>query len=209
MRGDETVLVTAAAGGTGQFVVQLAKAAGNHVVATCGGSEKAALLKKLGADRVSLFQSCCAPFVRERSIILALSLIFASRKANLGKTSAYDCGFDPLDDARSRFDIQFHLVATLFAGVTVYLSPKQHTWPWCMTCHLHLRCILRNARPAAQGTSMMRLARCAGHQLPRGEREGGAEEGVQEGGFISLLLVHATVFGGLVDAVFQRLTTLV
>ena len=63
MRGDETVLVTAAAGGTGQFVVQLAKAAGNHVVATCGGSEKAALLKKLGADRVSRFQSCCALYL--------------------------------------------------------------------------------------------------------------------------------------------------
>jgi len=36
MRSEETVLVTAAAGGTGQFVVQLAKAAGNHVIATCG-----------------------------------------------------------------------------------------------------------------------------------------------------------------------------
>jgi NADPH-dependent curcumin reductase CurA len=36
MTSEETVLVTAAAGGTGQFVVQLAKAAGNHVIATCG-----------------------------------------------------------------------------------------------------------------------------------------------------------------------------
>jgi len=36
MKSEETVLVTAAAGGTGQFVVQLAKAAGNHVIATCG-----------------------------------------------------------------------------------------------------------------------------------------------------------------------------
>ena len=52
MRSGETVLVTAAAGGTGQFVVQLAKAAGNCVVATCGDAEKAALLQKLGADRV-------------------------------------------------------------------------------------------------------------------------------------------------------------
>ncbi|PNW72202.1 hypothetical protein CHLRE_16g677950v5 [Chlamydomonas reinhardtii] len=48
----ETVLVTAAAGGTGQFAVQLAKAAGCHVVATCGGPDKAQLLKELGADRV-------------------------------------------------------------------------------------------------------------------------------------------------------------
>ncbi|KAL0649315.1 hypothetical protein Bca4012_092006 [Brassica carinata] len=52
MKSDETVLVTAAAGGTGQFAVQLAKLAGNKVIATCGGSEKAKLLKELGVDRV-------------------------------------------------------------------------------------------------------------------------------------------------------------
>lgn len=34
------VLVTAAAGGTGQFAVQLAKLAGAHVVATAGGTNK-------------------------------------------------------------------------------------------------------------------------------------------------------------------------
>jgi len=48
----KTVLVTAAAGGTGQFAVQLAKLAGCHVVATCGGADKAALLQQLGVDRV-------------------------------------------------------------------------------------------------------------------------------------------------------------
>ncbi|KAG2703584.1 hypothetical protein I3760_06G145500 [Carya illinoinensis] len=52
MESGKVVLVTAAAGGTGQFAVQLAKLAGNTVVATCGGEEKAMLLKKLGADRV-------------------------------------------------------------------------------------------------------------------------------------------------------------
>jgi NADPH-dependent curcumin reductase CurA len=52
MKHGETVLVTAAAGGTGQFAVQLAKLAGNHVVGTCGSDEKAALLRSLGCDRV-------------------------------------------------------------------------------------------------------------------------------------------------------------
>eukprot|EP00884_Botryococcus_braunii_P008636 jgi/Botrbrau1/17774/Bobra.0127s0029.1 len=52
MQSGETVLVTAAAGGTGQFAVQLAKAAGNRVVATCGGAKKAELLRRLGVDRV-------------------------------------------------------------------------------------------------------------------------------------------------------------
>jgi NADPH:quinone reductase-like Zn-dependent oxidoreductase len=48
----KSVLVTAAAGGTGQFAVQLAKLAGCHVVATCGGADKARLLRELGVDRV-------------------------------------------------------------------------------------------------------------------------------------------------------------
>ncbi|KAK3420604.1 hypothetical protein EUGRSUZ_G01454 [Eucalyptus grandis] len=52
MESGKVVLVTAAAGGTGQFAVQLAKVAGNTVVATCGGREKAMLLKDLGVDRV-------------------------------------------------------------------------------------------------------------------------------------------------------------
>lgn len=49
----DTVLITAAAGGTGQFFVQLAKRAGAYVIATCGSDEKAHMLKHdLGADVV-------------------------------------------------------------------------------------------------------------------------------------------------------------
>lgn len=51
MTTNETVLVTAAAGGTGQFAVQLAKLAGNRVIGTCGSEDKADLLKSLGCDR--------------------------------------------------------------------------------------------------------------------------------------------------------------
>ncbi|KQJ90526.1 prostaglandin reductase-3 [Brachypodium distachyon] len=56
MTSGQVVLVTAAAGGTGQFAVQLAKLAGNKVVATCGGESKAALLASLGVDRVINYQ---------------------------------------------------------------------------------------------------------------------------------------------------------
>ncbi|XP_073103649.1 uncharacterized protein [Elaeis guineensis] len=52
MESEQAILVTAAAGGTGQFAVQLAKLAGNKVVATCGGEKKAALLRSLGVDCV-------------------------------------------------------------------------------------------------------------------------------------------------------------
>lgn len=48
---NETVLVTAAAGGTGQYAVQLAKEAGNHVLGTCGTGKKASFLEGVGCDR--------------------------------------------------------------------------------------------------------------------------------------------------------------
>ncbi|XP_062312096.1 prostaglandin reductase 3-like [Osmerus eperlanus] len=47
----QTVLVTAAAGGTGQFAVQFAKKAGCHVIGTCSSNEKAGFLKTIGCDR--------------------------------------------------------------------------------------------------------------------------------------------------------------
>ncbi|KAM4633300.1 prostaglandin reductase 3-like [Polymixia lowei] len=47
----ETVLVTAAAGGTGQFAVQFAKQAGCHVIGTCSSNEKAGFLKTIDCDR--------------------------------------------------------------------------------------------------------------------------------------------------------------
>lgn len=52
MKSGETVLITAAAGGTGHIAVQLAKLAGNHVIGTCGNAEKADFLRSIGCDRV-------------------------------------------------------------------------------------------------------------------------------------------------------------
>jgi NADH:ubiquinone oxidoreductase subunit 3 (subunit A) len=47
-------------------------------------------------------------------VILSLSFVFSTQKADPEKVSAYECGFDPFDDARARFDIRFYLVAILF-----------------------------------------------------------------------------------------------
>ncbi|ETI38309.1 hypothetical protein F441_15743 [Phytophthora nicotianae CJ01A1] len=51
MKSNETVFVSAAAGATGQFAVQLAKLAGNHVIGACSSDEKVEYLKSLGVDR--------------------------------------------------------------------------------------------------------------------------------------------------------------
>jgi NADPH-dependent curcumin reductase CurA len=57
VRDGETVAVSAAAGGLGHLIVQLAKLRGCHVVAVCGGAAKAAFVRGLGADRVIDYRS--------------------------------------------------------------------------------------------------------------------------------------------------------
>ena len=52
LRQGETVAISAAAGGLGHLLVQLAKLAGARVVAVCGGERKSAFVGSLGADRV-------------------------------------------------------------------------------------------------------------------------------------------------------------
>jgi NADPH:quinone reductase len=51
----ETALVHAAAGATGQIIVQLAKAAGARVIGTAGTEEKAEIAKRAGADDVIVY----------------------------------------------------------------------------------------------------------------------------------------------------------
>ena len=52
LKAGESILVHAAAGGTGQILVQWAKAIGATVVATAGSEEKCELVRDLGADLV-------------------------------------------------------------------------------------------------------------------------------------------------------------
>ncbi len=55
LKQGDTALVHAAAGGTGQIIVQLAKAAGARVIATVSTREKAEIARAAGADEVILY----------------------------------------------------------------------------------------------------------------------------------------------------------
>ncbi|PRQ23047.1 putative 15-hydroxyprostaglandin dehydrogenase (NAD(+)) [Rosa chinensis] len=78
LESGKVVLVTAAAGGTGQFAVQLAKLAGNKVVATCGGADKAKLLKELGVDRVIDYKAEDIKTVLKKEFPKGLDIIYES-----------------------------------------------------------------------------------------------------------------------------------
>lgn len=59
-------------------------------------------------------------------IILSLSYIIAVQNPDAEKMSAYECGFEPFEDARNKFDIRFYIVAILFIIFDVeviYLFP--------------------------------------------------------------------------------------
>lgn len=48
------------------------------------------------------------------TVIILLSYILVFQQADSEKISAYECGFQPFEEARSQFDVRFYLVAILF-----------------------------------------------------------------------------------------------
>ena len=48
------------------------------------------------------------------SVIVILSQLIGQHKPNLAKMSPYECGVQPIGDARGRFSVKFYLVAMLF-----------------------------------------------------------------------------------------------
>ena len=47
-------------------------------------------------------------------IIVSLSYLLAIQNPETEKLSAYECGFEPYEDARNIFDVKFYIVAILF-----------------------------------------------------------------------------------------------
>ena len=47
-------------------------------------------------------------------IFIAINYLAAPKKPDPEKLSAYECGFDAVEEARCRFDVRFYLVAILF-----------------------------------------------------------------------------------------------
>ena len=63
-------------------------------------------------------------------IIVAASYIVAQQRPDSEKVSAYECGFEAFDDARSKFDVRFYLVATLFI---IFDLEVAFLFPWAVS----------------------------------------------------------------------------
>ena len=62
--------------------------------------------------------------------MIASSLIAGRQNPYPEKLSAYECGFEPFEDARRRFDVRFYLVAILFI---IFDLEVAFLFPWAVS----------------------------------------------------------------------------
>ena len=58
------------------------------------------------------------------------SQFIGRQKPDPEKNSAYECGFEPFDDARGKFDVRFYLVAILFI---IFDLEVAFLFPWAVS----------------------------------------------------------------------------
>ena len=63
-------------------------------------------------------------------VIITFSYLLVVQNPETEKMSAYECGFEPYEDARHKFDVKFYLVAMLFI---VFDIETMYLIPWSVT----------------------------------------------------------------------------
>ncbi len=63
-------------------------------------------------------------------VMVTTSFIIGPRNPGVEKNSPYECGFEPFDDARMKFDVRFYLVAILFI---IFDLEVAFLFPWAIT----------------------------------------------------------------------------
>ena len=63
-------------------------------------------------------------------IIITFSYLLVVQNPETEKMSAYECGFEPYEDARHKFDVKFYLVAMLFI---IFDIETMYLIPWSIT----------------------------------------------------------------------------
>lgn len=63
-------------------------------------------------------------------VIIVLAYLRGEQKPDPEKVSAYECGFEPQQDARLKFDVRFYLVAILFI---IFDLEVAFLFPWAVS----------------------------------------------------------------------------
>jgi NADH-quinone oxidoreductase subunit A len=62
--------------------------------------------------------------------MIGASLVVARQRPDSEKLSPYECGFEPFEDARIRFDVRYYLVAILFI---IFDLEVAFLFPWAVS----------------------------------------------------------------------------
>ena len=63
-------------------------------------------------------------------VMIGASVVAAKQSPNSEKLSPYECGFEPFEDARMRFDVRYYLVAILFI---IFDLEVAFLFPWAVS----------------------------------------------------------------------------
>ena len=63
-------------------------------------------------------------------IILGASYFLGIQRPDTEKNSVYECGFDPYEDSRNKFDVRFYLIAILFI---LFHLEAMFLFPWAIS----------------------------------------------------------------------------
>ena len=63
-------------------------------------------------------------------VLLGLGFLFGRGRKDAEKLSAYECGFEPFEDSRIRFDVRYYLVAILFIIFDLEIA---FLFPWAVS----------------------------------------------------------------------------
>ena len=64
------------------------------------------------------------------TVMVAFSYALGRQRPDSEKLSPYECGFEPFDDARIRFDVRYYLVAILFI---IFDLEVAFLFPWAVS----------------------------------------------------------------------------
>jgi NADH-quinone oxidoreductase subunit A len=64
------------------------------------------------------------------ALMVGASFVLARQNPNSEKLSPYECGFEPFEDARIRFDVRYYLVAILFI---IFDLEVAFLFPWAVS----------------------------------------------------------------------------
>lgn len=73
----------------------------------------------------------CAFFIS--FLLILISYIIVYQDYDIEKTSAYECGFQPFEDTRNKFNVRYYLIAILFI---IFDLEIMYLFPWAITLNI-------------------------------------------------------------------------